>query len=135
MSRQTRFIIWILIIGLALSVFGYFYFQDDAVFKRRLDHAVSVNHELDLQSLTPFTWDRVYIFQAYTANEVIQKRTGLDWNGSSPTNDGDQLLIFVEDSAIVTSLILSSSSNGFDFLNNSDFKSFSTSEAIFTIRK
>lgn len=53
--------------------------------------------EIELNELTDFTWDKVYIITPYTTNEALKERNG----GRDPSNmeirDDVNAIIFIED--------------------------------------
>lgn len=70
-----------------LAPFGYsiaVYLQakvsgSDAGFERRLYEAVEHGEVFDMRDITPFEWDRMYVFGPYSTQDEMEKALGLEW--------------------------------------------------------
>ena len=89
---------------------------------------------IDISTITPFAWERLYLFGPYTTNEQIVEATGIRRLGSLKSmieySDGIVLFVFVNQNKIVKHM---------DYYRTPDFvysireSGYSPSEAIFII--
>jgi hypothetical protein len=79
--------------------------KKDRSFENRLLTATAKRKTFQISDLTDFSWDRVLLFHPYTPADRIQRELGFDWQnsvvGQLESNDGFELLIFVERSNVV----------------------------------
>ncbi|MCJ8010896.1 hypothetical protein MUG84_03940 [Paenibacillus sp. KQZ6P-2] len=125
MNKKKLIIPFILLIVLLIP-FGmsYFSFQSQQIsnqgekeFTTRLEKAISQGSAFKLSEITPFDWDRVYVFKPYTTKSDMEKITAVSWNtrhtyvgylldrtflGEYPLDD-DSLnkLVFMKDGKVV----------------------------------
>ncbi|QQZ09989.1 hypothetical protein [Heyndrickxia vini] len=61
------------------------------------------SHEIDLNSLTDFTWDKAFIFPPYTVQESINKQLGTKFKDPSNIDKRDDiyLLVFLQKGKVV----------------------------------
>ncbi|KYD05512.1 membrane lipoprotein lipid attachment site-containing protein [Heyndrickxia sporothermodurans] len=61
------------------------------------------SHEIDLNSLTDFTWDKAFIFPPYTVQESINEQLGTKFKDPSNIDRRDDiyLLVFLQKSKVV----------------------------------
>ncbi len=89
---------------------------------------------IDLASITPFTWERVYIFGPYTPTEQIVATVGTRWLGIRETNisshDGIVLFVFVNKSRVVQQIDYPRSPDFVDAVRESGY---SILEAVFVM--
>jgi hypothetical protein len=87
---------------------------------------------IDISSITPFEWEKLYLFSPYSTAEQIFKTLGFtdDIKSYISADDGIILFVFVKDKKVVQYL---------DYPRNPDFNSvvresgYSPSEAIFVL--
>ncbi len=74
------------------TVFSFFYInyimvkvngQNAAAFEKELMPAIKAGAEIDLSDVTPFRWEKLYYFQAYTPPAEMYKATGTKWTNNS----------------------------------------------------
>ncbi|MFZ7103277.1 MAG: hypothetical protein ACOWWO_11575 [Peptococcaceae bacterium] len=120
---SSRKIVLIIALGLFL-VFGYYYLeyrtlkvagQDAEEFANRIMSAVKTENIIDLRDMTPFEWDKLYYFPAYTPPEQMYELTGARWTNCDTflgylffndlekemLQDGFYTLVFVADDKVV----------------------------------
>ena len=92
---------------------------------------------LRLEALTPFGWDRVYIFPPYTTPEGVRKSLGFDWPKASAigidSRDDINLLVFVKDGRVVQ-YVAYPRVHG-DFHQLGDPSGYSPEEAVFVVEE
>jgi hypothetical protein len=89
---------------------------------------------IDISTITPFEWERLYLFAPYTSKERIVEVTGIKWSGNQKTfiesNDGIVLFIFVNEDKVVQYIDYHRDP---DFLLSVRETGYSPSEAIFVL--
>lgn len=62
-----------------------------------------------MRDITPFEWDRMYVFQPYTTSAEINRRLGFEWSGAKSSGiemfDSIKLLVFVKDKEVVADVV------------------------------
>lgn len=96
-----------------------------------------------MRRVTPFLWDKLYIFSPYTTSEVINKTLKLKWDkiecSSIASNDSINLLVFLKDGKVVNYLEHPRNVDFEPLARNSDQnhknipESFSPDTAVFAI--
>ena len=77
--------------------------------------AISEN-EISLNTLTPFSWDKLYSFAPYTSKEKMESIIGFKSSEVKETvNEGMQQLLFVKNGKIVCSIVGYSENLGYAF--------------------
>ena len=59
---------------------------------------------VNLATLAPFHWTRLYIFEPYTTKEAAERKLGFDWSyewGAIAAQDDRALLVFVDSGRVV----------------------------------
>jgi hypothetical protein len=89
---------------------------------------------IDISAITPFAWEKLYLFGPYTSEEIISEVTDIKRLGNLPTwiesDDGIVLFVFVNEGKIVRYM---------NVYRNTDFASadrrsgYSPSEAVFIL--
>ena len=92
---------------------------------------------LRLQDITPFAWERVYMFAPYTAAGRIEETLGFAWPQAKSIGidyrDDITLLVFVNGGKVVRYLAFPRVSGDFSAVTRS--KGFTPKEAVFVVRK
>jgi hypothetical protein len=125
--------------GSALTITSFADFIQKSAEQKALEESIKAtlaSHQdgdlIELAELTPFSWDKVYIFGEYTSSDVINKTIGFEWlafkGNVSELND---LLVFVRRQQVVQYVMLS----GDVFAPALDGNIFPIEEAIFTLRE
>ncbi|WP_166243144.1 hypothetical protein [Paenibacillus turpanensis] len=52
-------------------------------FEKRLSHAIEAKKPFDMNELTDFMWDKMYIFYPYTSREQMEETIGRSWTTHS----------------------------------------------------
>lgn len=92
--------------------------------------------EIDIANLTPFNWDKLYIFKPYTLVESMDNELEFDWN--IPKNisilhdEIDNLLVFTKNDSVVT--YIQWPINKGDFMRVENLK-YSYDSAKFVLKK
>lgn len=123
MMRRTVKIALVVFIVFA-TVFSFFYInyimikvngQNAAAFEKALMPVIKAEAEIDLSDVTPFRWERLYYFQAYTPPEEMYKATGTKWTNNSSfigyllfndlekelVDDASYALVFMDEGRVV----------------------------------
>ncbi len=122
-------IITIIVVGL-LAV-RYSYNRNNTILENKLISAIATGMEIDIQKITPFEWDKLYVFEPYTYKEQISTTLGFKWSRSAPSYDELQLLVFVRQDKVVSSITFPRYPPGADFLTESNSNVYLPNEAIF----
>jgi hypothetical protein len=89
---------------------------------------------IDISTITPFTWEKLYLFGPYSTQERIATITGVGFAGHLDTtissNDGIVLLVFVNKNSIVQYMEYPRST---DFLYVVRDMGYSPEEAVFVL--
>lgn len=57
---------------------------------------------IHLKDITPFDWDKVYVFKPKTSSETIYKTIGYKWQDIKPANDKDMVqMVFMKNGKVV----------------------------------
>lgn len=90
-----------------------------------------------IQELTPFQWERFYVFGPYTPVITIDETLGFSWpvakNTGIDMNDGFSLLVFVNKKEVV--LHVMQPRNKGDFDQDSLSRAFAPDDAVFTVTR
>ncbi|MFZ1610185.1 MAG: hypothetical protein WAT52_03890 [Chitinophagales bacterium] len=74
-----------------------------------IDYSVNVKNQFDLNTLTAFQWDTVFIFPPYTSLQKIKDLTQIEWEGLSKTKIDSEdeycLLMFKKDDKFIKYLL------------------------------
>lgn len=100
---------------------------------------------LNIQYLTKFEWDKLYIFEPYTSKEDINKILGFKWSSNDCTeidsSDKANLLVFVKDGIVTNPLEYPRTADFDKFASKFDSKlkrrvttSFTPETAIFSVK-
>lgn len=73
------------------------------------------NEEIQVQSLTDFEWDKAFLFEPYTSNDVIIKTLGVDFKDPSniEMREGIYLLVFLHENNVVHYVEINRQQNSF----------------------
>jgi hypothetical protein len=103
---MRRIFLVAVLLGVLALAGGWFYVRWHAVSAalsrqmRQGDGAI-----VDFTQITPFAWDRFYVFGPYTSPERINEQLGFNWDGAKKTsielNNGVNLVVFVKDAQVV----------------------------------
>lgn len=89
---------------------------------------------LQLNEVTDFAWERLYLFGPYTTDGVINEALGFNWSGAADTgigqSDGHNLLVFVDGQEVVDWAMLGRAVG--DFPGHGEF---TPAEAKFIVRR
>lgn len=101
------------------------------------ERAVREDSRLDLRAVTEKRWDRLFVFDAYTPPDVIDRRLGFRWEDSekdkNSANDGNLLMVFTDDRAVVATAMPTRSVVEFQCLASGG--PYSHDEAVFDLVK
>jgi hypothetical protein len=145
--KNKSFIYAIVAILILVSVFLATLYKNDHAEKTQLDQREQLATDLDklvnlfkngkvdgidISSITPFEWEKLYLFSPYSTAEQIFKTLGFtdDIKSYISADDGIILFVFVKDKKVVQYM---------DYLRNPDFNAvvnetgYSPSEAIFVL--
>ncbi len=100
MLKKTALIIVILAVGIlaAMQISDLFVIRGntDTFTYNLLSIPNREEDVLDLSSLAPFEWEKLYVFDPYTTKADIQRVIGFEWYAiRKNTNDDDMQMIFV----------------------------------------
>ncbi|UOE95023.1 hypothetical protein [Alkalihalobacillus sp. LMS39] len=73
------------------------------------------NEEIQVQSLTDFEWDKAFLFEPYTSNDVIIKTLGVDFKDPSniEMREDIYLLVFLHENNVVHYVEINRQQNSF----------------------
>lgn len=130
MKNKTAIYIVIVTIITATLFFAWYYnYNNEAVLKNRLTTAIAEGGEINMQKITPFVWDKFYVFEPYTSGQYINQTLDFESSLRGPDYDELQLLVFVRDNKVISSISYPRYFPGGDFLPEN---TYSQNEAIFT---
>jgi hypothetical protein len=90
-----------------------------------------------IQQLTPFPWERFYVYGPYTPVSKIEETLGFSWPGAKKTDiemsEGFNLLVFVNDKKIMK-YVMQPRNKG-DFTQDSQSNPFAPEDAVFTVTR
>lgn len=136
-KRKTIIATVLLIVPLILLLFSYINFRSLRVenkyynsFKGELMATVQQDVFFDMNDITPFEWDRMYVIMPYTSKTEMQKIVGIKWTttdtyigylifdktwfGEHPLDDDIfHKLVFVKDNKVVLDVTLDRSNVDF----------------------
>lgn len=91
------------VIALAVLIPGCL--REAPLVSRIESHVAAGHRSLDLAALTPFAWDRMYVFGPYTDHSRVERTLGFKWPEYAQTtiasSDSVCLLLFVAEGRIV----------------------------------
>src|SRR3989338_3924886 len=129
MKKKTAIYVAIAtIITAALFFAWYHYYSNEAVLENRLTAAIAEGSGINMQKITPFEWGKFYIFEPYASEQHINQTLGFESSLRGPDYDELQLLVFVKDNKVISSISYPRYSPGGDFLPEN---AYSPNEAIF----
>jgi len=67
---------------------------------QKCDNQARLKCQIALKDATPFTWDKLYLFGAWTTSDAIKKTIGLDYHGEDVQDDYRRML-FVKGNKVV----------------------------------
>jgi hypothetical protein len=78
----------------------------DPLLAERITQAVveanQVDGQLDLRGLTPFDWDRVFVYPPGTSNDTISRAVGFEFKGDLPyTVESSEVFVFTNQGRFV----------------------------------
>lgn len=77
-------------------------FIDEVIIPEKLD---KIPKEINLSDVTPFDWDKAYVFEPYTSPEKIYDTIGYKWRDIKKTESEDMIqMIFMRDNKVVCHL-------------------------------
>jgi hypothetical protein len=131
-----------LFIGVALlAAAGCGHTENDAKLGSRIEAAISQSQRsghprLELTSLTPFSWDKVFVFSPYTSRDTINRTLGYHWSNSSADqlewNDSFELLVFVRHGRVIAYSAVKRIICNWDISND---RGLDPAEAVFDVRQ
>jgi hypothetical protein len=154
-KNKTIIIALFLIISLMLFLPSYISFRSQEInneylesFKNELVTTVQQKPSFDMNNLTPFEWDRMYVIRPYTSRTEMQKIVGIEWTtadtyigylifdktwlGEYPLDDDIfHKLVFVKGNKVVLDVTLDRSNVDFTQINSPVI----TGNALFDIDK
>lgn len=98
------------IVVIALCVLGCGRLTGQRDFERRFERAaesprLTNGATIQLSSMTPFVWDKVFIFHPYMTSDAIDSQLGFKWSGKAKReieySDWFELLVFVRAGKVV----------------------------------
>ena len=79
--------------------------------------------EASLSEITPFKWDKAFIFAPETPREIIYNKVGYEWRDITETEGTDMTFVFIKDNKPVCYIYGNGESLGMDInLNKSEYK-------------
>ena len=79
--------------------------RDNRIVRRIAKHIDAHDQTLDLSTIAPFEWDRVFFFQPYTAQSTIEQAIGCPWaeymKSGIGYSDTFTLILFVNKGVVV----------------------------------
>lgn len=130
MTKKSSILLTVLIIALAAISVWYFFFRTQVIIENRLKANIATKVEVNMRKVTPFEWDRFYIFEPYATADHIDQTLGFKSSLTGPLYDEQQLLVFVKNDEVVSAINFPRYSPGADFLPE---RSFSIDEAVFIL--
>lgn len=121
MKKMHYVILFIVAIGLAITLLGNRANQDKVVAKEIESLLENRETQIDLIALTDFNWTQVAVFGPYTANEVIEDSMGIKFkgnNGGIDMLDDRFLLVFADDKYAVKTVVLSRKHGSYSIKDN-----------------
>jgi hypothetical protein len=100
-----------------------------------IDRAIANNKVLNLQTVTPFAWDKLYVFTPYTSGAEIKKCLGFNWEEvgeNGVQSDSINLMVFVKDSKAIEHLEYPRPKG--DFAEIKNCQNFTPETAVFTVK-
>ena len=128
MKKKLAIYIVAIIIALTSFIVWYYFFNNEVILKNKITIAIAEGSEINMQKITPFAWDKFYVFQPYTSEKYINETLGFESSLKGPDYDELQLLVFVKENKIISSINYPRYSPGGDFLPEN---SYLPNEAIF----
>ena len=141
-KKKTIMITAFLIIPLILFLLSYINYRSQRIynehlesFKSQLMTTVQQNSSFDMNNITPFEWDRMYVIRPYISRTEMQKVIGIKWTtadtyigylicdktwfGEHPLDDDIfHKLIFVKDNKVVLDITLDRNDVDFTQINS-----------------
>jgi hypothetical protein len=147
-NKTTNFIN-LIIMAILWGCFPPPYSQvEDVKFKEQLNNLLTKADKLNkdehlcfrMDTLTRFTWDKMYIFAGGVTSETMNNRLGVQWEYSKRFcefwPDGNQLIVFVKDKKIVSSVYFIKGDKKYtDFVISSMGNYIPVVNSFFTISK
>jgi hypothetical protein len=100
-----------------------------------IDRTIANNKVLNLQTITPFAWDKLYIFTPYTSEAEIKKCLGFnseEVGDRGVQSDSINLMVFVKDGKAIEHLEYPRSKG--DFVEIKNCQNFTPETALFTVK-
>lgn len=130
--KILRILIALILLSL-IGVAAYFSvgFMQDRALENTLTDAIANSETIVMQDLTKFQWDKMYVFSAYTPEDVINETLQFNYGRSAALQDGQLTVIFTRNSKVIRHAVIPSYSESSYFLKNVQAESFSQDEAVF----
>jgi hypothetical protein len=136
MKYQKTLAIWLVLSAILTGCLNDDRVYSSSKFNSDIEQAIATNKVLKLPDVTPFTWEKLYIFTPYTAAKAIEKCLGFTWTEASNTGieqrDDINLLVFVRNDQAIQHLEYPRSKG--DFLVTANCQSFTPATAAFAVK-